>query len=57
MGYMGWVGEHLAESHESVEGLVIAHQADKSIHYALKPLGNVTLQLYEVEFRLCPAKN
>lgn len=52
--YIGWVGEHLADPNETVEGLVIAHQADESIRYALKPLNNVALQLYEVEFRLHP---
>ncbi len=54
--YIGWVGEHLAVPNETVEGLVIAHQADESIRYALKPLNNVALQLYEVEFRLHPYK-
>ena len=54
--YIGWVEENLAESSESVEGLIIAHQADESIRYALKTLSNVSLQLYEVEFRLRPYK-
>jgi hypothetical protein len=35
-----------------VEGLVIAHEADESIRYALSALPSVRLQLYEVEFRL-----
>lgn len=52
--YIGWVKENLAESSESVEGLIIAHQADETIRYALKTLSNVSLQLYEVEFRLRP---
>jgi hypothetical protein len=50
--YMGWVKRHLAEASESVEGLVIAHEADESIRYALSALPSVRLQLYEVEFRL-----
>ncbi|MEA1885222.1 MAG: endonuclease NucS [Thermotogota bacterium] len=54
--YIGWVEENLAESSESVEGLIIAHQANESIRYALKTLSNVRLQLYEVEFRLRPYK-
>ena len=54
--YIGWIEENLAESSESVEGLIIAHQANESIRYALKTLSNVSLQLYEVEFRLGPYK-
>ena len=50
--YMGWVQEELAEDGETVQGMVIAHEADESIQYALKPLKNIELKLYEVEFRL-----
>lgn len=51
---MGWVKEHLAEGEDTVQGLVIAHEADESIRYALAAVPNVELQLYEVEFRLKP---
>jgi RecB family endonuclease NucS len=50
--YMGWVKQHLAGDGEKVEGLVIAHQADDSIRYALAVAPDVELQLYEVDFRL-----
>lgn len=52
--YMGWVKEHLAEPGETVQGLVIAHEADEPIRYALAAVPNVELQLYEVDFRLRP---
>jgi RecB family endonuclease NucS len=56
--YMGWVQEELAIEGETVQGMVIAHEADDSIQYALKPLKNIELKLYEVEFRLkSPSKS
>ena len=54
--YIGWVQENLAEPKDQVEGLIIAHQADEQLRYALKSLNNVTLQLYEVDFHLRPFK-
>ncbi|MBP6965140.1 MAG: DUF1016 family protein [Armatimonadetes bacterium] len=53
--YMGWVGKELASADEKVEGLVIAHSGDNALKYALSPLPNVRLMLYEVEFRLTSA--
>jgi hypothetical protein len=50
--YMGWVKQHMAEESEIVEGLVIAHQANETIQYALSTVQNVNLKLYEVEFHL-----
>jgi hypothetical protein len=50
--YMGWVKQNLAKRDEQVEGLVIAHEADESIKYAISAIPNVRLMLYEVEFRL-----
>ncbi len=50
--YMGWVKNKLAGPGESVEGLVIAHDVDDSIRYALSVTTNVDVQLYEVKFSL-----
>ncbi len=50
--YIGWVKQNLAKRDEQVEGLVIAHEADESIKYAISAIPNVRLMLYEVEFRL-----
>jgi len=50
--YIGWVKAELAEAGEKVEGLIIAHQADDKILYALKAVDDVKLKLYEVEFHL-----
>jgi len=50
--YIGWVKRHLAEEEDVVHGLIICHEADAALHYALSTLPDVGLRLYEVEFRL-----
>ncbi len=50
--YMGWVQEHLCEIGESVRGLIICKEKDKKLEYALKPLLNVELKLYNIHFDL-----
>ncbi len=55
MRYIGWVENHVATEEEDVEGIIIARQADKKLRYALATLPSVSLQLYEVDFRLHPA--
>jgi len=50
--YIGWVKRHLAEDGDVVHGLIICHEADDALRYALSTLPNVELRLYEVEFHL-----
>ncbi|GAB4222283.1 MAG: hypothetical protein Kow0062_18940 [Acidobacteriota bacterium] len=50
--YMGWVRENLATDGEAVEGLVIAHEGDDRLRYALSGVPDVRFMRYEVEFRL-----
>ena len=50
--YMGWVMENLAGSGEMVQGLVIAHQIDDAMRFALKAVRDVHVLLYEVDFKL-----
>jgi hypothetical protein len=50
--YIGWVKQNMAKRNEQVDGLVVAHEADESIKYAISAIPNVRLMLYEVEFRL-----
>jgi hypothetical protein len=52
--YMGWIKKHLAEADEKVYGIIIAHEADDGLRYALSNLRNVDLQRYEVKFQLYP---
>lgn len=44
--------KHMAKPEEEVKGLVIAHEADKKLLYALVAIPNVYLKLYDVSFCL-----
>lgn len=50
--YMGWVQAHLAESGETVEGLIVATEGSPQLHYAIHAAPAVSFKSYEVEFRL-----
>jgi len=50
--YMGWVGKQLASEAETVQGLIIAHEADAKIEYALTHAKNVGFMRYSVDFHL-----
>lgn len=54
--YMGYIQEELAIVGHSVEGLIIAFEADKKIRYALKPTPNIKVKLYQIDFRLIDPK-
>jgi hypothetical protein len=50
--YMGWVRQELAAPGDAVRGLVIAHDVDDQLRYALSVAAEVELMLYEVQFSL-----
>jgi hypothetical protein len=50
--YVGWVKKHLARGGQTVEALIIAHEADRETQYALSTLANVAMMTYEVKFLL-----
>jgi len=52
--YMAWVRRHLAQKAETVEGLIICHEADDRLRYAVSEIPNVSVHLYEVSFTLRP---
>ena len=52
--YMGWVRRRLAQGHQKVRGMIIAHQAEPGLVYAVDAVPDVELRLYEVSFRLRP---
>lgn len=52
--YMAWVRKHLAERGDDVEGLIIAHEVDDKLRYAITETPKVKLQIYEVSFTLRP---
>jgi hypothetical protein len=57
--YVGWAQKHLATNGHSVEGLIIAHQADHKLAYALHavaPLDNIGMMAYRIDFRMSEVK-
>lgn len=50
--YMGYVADELAESGQTVEGVIIAHEDDQRIRRALSMIPNVSFYLYRVSFKL-----
>ena len=47
--YMGWVQEHLANG-QPVHGLIVTHEHDERLRYAVKMLRNVEAWTYRVNF-------
>lgn len=52
MRYMGWIKRHLAEPNEEVRGLIIAHETDDTLVYAVSMVPAVDLYRYKVRFHL-----
>lgn len=50
--YRGWVKRHLAQNEETVEGLVISHEVDPKLQYALDGVDGVNALIYSVSFAL-----
>lgn len=53
--YMGWIKAQLAEPGEKVDGLIVAHEGEERLHYAVSAVPNLSFMTYEVQFRLRPA--
>ena len=49
--YMGWVKAHVAEG-RAVEGIIVAHDADDRLTYAVAPIPGLSLLVYEINFAL-----
>jgi restriction system protein len=50
--YMGWVKKKLCEDGQAVKGLIICHESDTKLSYALEMTNNIEVQYYEVDFKL-----
>lgn len=50
--YRGWVRKHLAENEEKVKALIIGHENDEKLLYAIDGLENIDFSLYKVSFTL-----
>jgi len=49
--YMGWVKKHLAAS-KNISGVIVAHEIDEKLRYAVSVAPNVTVFEYKVKFDL-----
>ena len=52
--YMSYVSEELAESDQTVRGLIIAHEDDQRIQRALSLVPSIDFYRYQVSFKLFP---
>lgn len=50
--YIGYVHTHLAKPGQPVEGLIVAHNADEALRYAVAAFPSLQLMTYEVTFQL-----
>jgi len=50
--YIGYVQMHMAAPGQAVEGLVISHDADDSLRYAVSAIPTIRLMTYQVAFSL-----
>ena len=50
--YMGWVGEHLCDKGQLVKGMIICRDQDVKLTYALKPVSDISVKYYRVDFSL-----
>ena len=54
--YIGYVRTHLAKPGQPVEGLIIAHDADEPLRYAVAAFPGLQLMTYGVTFQLKAAE-
>jgi restriction system protein len=50
--YMGWVKENLCTNDQRVKGLIICHDPDPKLSYALKMTPNIEVRYYSASFKL-----
>lgn len=50
--YMGWVKKNLCKDGQAVKGLVICHDPDPKLSYALEMTDNIDVRYYSVSFKL-----
>jgi len=50
--YMGWIKKNLCQDSQAVKGLVICHDSDPKLSYALEMTDNIEVRYYSVSFKL-----
>ena len=52
--YVSWVRENVAEAGQPVKGVLLAHDVDEALKYAVKDLEDIEVKTCEVDFKLLP---
>jgi hypothetical protein len=55
--YMGWVRAHMARDDQSVEGIIVAHEQDLQLAYAVTVVPGLSILTYTVDFLLSHPAN
>ena len=50
--YMGYIKEEIAEPDQTVEGVIIAHEVDQKLRWALASVPSITFYRYQISFKL-----
>src|SRR4051794_7116805 len=50
--YIGWVKHHLAKPGQPVRGLIVAHEHDDRLAYAVAAVPDLAVMTYDIEFTL-----
>lgn len=51
---MGWLKKNRAEDGQSVEGIIVAHEADEKLLYAAAMIPGLVVLEYSIDFDLKP---
>lgn len=49
---MGWVRAELARQDQKVEGLIVAHEQDPQLYYAVSAVPDLSILTYSIDFSL-----
>jgi len=52
--YMGWVRAELAGEHQRVDGIIVAHEQDLQLAYAVSAVPDLSILTYRIDFTLSP---
>ena len=50
--YMGWVRKHIATENQPVEGIIVAHEQDPQLAYAVSVVPGLSILTYSIDFFL-----
>ena len=50
--YMGWVRAHIAREQQPVEGIIVAHEQDEQLAYAVSVVPELSILTYRIDFAL-----